>query len=101
MAILLGQLEAAVHHNPSITGVQKLNYLRAQLQGSALRVIAGLPLTNTNYNHSEILLKERYGEPHKLVDAHMQALIHLSCPTNTLASLQLFYHSVEGHTRSL
>jgi len=24
--------EAAVHHNPSITGVQKLNYLRAQLQ---------------------------------------------------------------------
>ena len=93
--------EAAVHHNPSITGVQKLNYLRAQLQGSALRVIAGLPLTNMNYNYSVILLKERYGEPHKLVNAHMQALIELNCPTNTLASLQLFYDSVEGHTRSL
>ena len=93
--------EAAVHHNPSITGVQKLNYLWAQLQGSALQVIAGLPLTNTNYNHSVTLLKERYGEPHKLVDAHMQALIELNCPTNTLASLQLFYDSVEDHTRSL
>ena len=49
--------QAAVHHNPSIAGVQKLNYLRAQLQGSALHVIAGLPLTNANYEHSVTLLK--------------------------------------------
>ena len=93
--------EAAVHHNPSITGVQKLNYLRAQLQGTALRVIAGLPLTNENYNHSVALLKERYGETHKLTDAHMQALVELKNPNNTLSSLQFFYDSIEGHIRSL
>ena len=44
--------EAAVDHNPSISSVQKLNHLRAQVQGSALRVISGLPLTNTSYQHS-------------------------------------------------
>ena len=93
--------EAAVHHNPSITGVQKLNYLRAQLQGTALRVIAGLPLTNENYNHSVALLKERYGETHKLTDAHMQALVELKNPNNTLSSLQFFYDSIESHIRSL
>jgi len=57
--------EAAVHNNRVITGVQKLNYLRAQLQGSAIRVIAGLPLTNDNYNHSVALLKERFGDTDK------------------------------------
>ena len=93
--------EAAVHHNRSITGVQKLSYLRTQLQGNALRVIAGLPLINDNYDHSVTLLKERYGEPHKLIDAHMQALIELKCPSNTLSALQVFYDSVEGHIRSL
>ena len=93
--------EAAIHYNPSITGVQKLNYLRAQLQGNALRVISGLPLTNANYDHSVTLLKARYGEPHKLIDAHMQALIELSNPSNTLPALQLFYDSIEGHIRSL
>ena len=93
--------EAAVHRNRSITGVQKLSYLRAQLQGNALRVIAGLPLINDNYDHSVTLLKERYGEPHKLIDAHMQALIELKCRSNTLSALQVFYDSVEGHIRSL
>ena len=90
-----------MHRNPSITGVQKLNYLRAQLRGTALRVIAGLPLTNENYNHSVALLKERYGETHKLTDAHMQALVELNSPSNNLSSLQLFYDSVQSHVRSL
>ena len=93
--------EAAVDHNTSITGVQKLNYLWAQLQGSVLRVITGLPLTNPNYDHAVQLLKKRYGKPDKLIEAHMQALVELNNPSNTMSSLQLFYDSVEGHIRSL
>ena len=93
--------EAAVHNNRVITGVQKLNYLRAQLQGSSLRVIAGLPLTNDNYNHSVALLKERFGDTDKLTAAHMQALVEMKSPSNTLTSLQLFYDSIECHIRSL
>ena len=93
--------ETAVHNNPALSGVQKLNYLHAQLQGGALRVIAGLPLTNTSYNHSVTLLNDRYGQPHKLISAHMKALIELPGPSNSLASLQTFYDAVEAHTRSL
>lgn len=59
--------EAAIHYNPSIIGVQKLNYLRAQLQGNTLRVISRLPLTNANYDHSVTLLKARYDELHNLL----------------------------------
>ena len=65
---------AAVDNNPSLTGVQKLSYLRAQLSGDAARVITGFQLTNDNYAHSVALLKERFGQIYKQVDAHMQAL---------------------------
>ena len=93
--------EAAVHDNPSLTSVQKLNYLRAQLQHDAARVVAGFPLTGVNYEHSVTLLRQRYGQPHKLISAHMNALLEMHIPTNSSSALQLFYDSIESHTRSL
>ena len=39
--------EAAIHTNPTLSNVQKLSYLRAQLKGEAAMVIAGLLLTKT------------------------------------------------------
>ena len=71
------------------------------LQEGALRVIAGLQLTNASYTHSLTLLRERYGQPHKLISAQMKALIELPGPSNTLSSLQGFYDAIEAHTRSL
>ena len=56
--------EAAVHSNTCLTGVQKLNYLRAQLQGDAAKVVSGFLLSNANYEHSIALLTQRYGQPH-------------------------------------
>ena len=93
--------EAAVHSNPHITGVQKFNYLRAQLHGDAAHVIAGFPLSDSNYNHSITLLKERFGQQYKLVDAHMEALLNVSTPSNNLPSLQAFYDTIQNHMRAL
>ena len=47
---------AAVHNNPNLTGAQKLNHLRTQLQGDAADVIGGFQLTDNNYVHSIELL---------------------------------------------
>ena len=69
--------EAAIHVNPSLSAVQKLSYLRAQLRGEAARTIAGLPLTNLNYGHSVTLLRDRYGQPQRIISAHVQALLDL------------------------
>ena len=66
--------EAAIHNNEGLTGVQKLHYLRAQL---AARVIDNFPLTDSNYLNSVALLKNRFGQPYKLVDAHFNALTNL------------------------
>ena len=65
---------AAVHSNNSLTGVHKFNYLRAQVTDEAAKSIAGFPLTNDNYEHSIALLKERFGQMQKIVNAHMQVL---------------------------
>ena len=81
--------------------MQKLSYLRAQLLEDAARVIAGFQLTIDNYVHSVTLLKERFGQTYKQVDAHMQALIDLNSPSNSLSSLREFYDATEGHIRSL
>ena len=93
--------DSAVHSNPNLTGVQKLSYLRAQLQGDASTAIAGFPLTNTNYEHSVTLLKTRFEQPYKLVTVNMQALLDTPRPSNSLGSLQQFHDTIESHIRSL
>ena len=85
---------AAVDSNTDLSLVQKFGYLHAQLQGDAANAISGLPLTDANYMHSVTLLKERFGQKHKLVDAHMEALLNVSAPSNNLTCLQSFYDTV-------
>ena len=93
--------EAAIHNNTVLTGVQKLSYLRAQLKGEASKVIAGFQLTNPNYNHSVALLHERFGQPYKQIEAHMQALINIPTPKQSYSSLWEFHDNIESHIRSL
>ena len=93
--------EAAIHSNTQLNGTQKLSYLRAQLCDDAAQAIAGLSLTSTSYEHSIEVLKKRFGQSHILVSSHMQALIDLSSPTNTLEDLRRFHDLIESHIHSL
>ena len=92
---------AAIHTNPNLSGVQKFSYLKAQLEGDAARTIAGLPLTEGNYTSSITLLEDRYGQRHKIIDAHIRALRDMPSPSNSLSSLRIFHDSVESHIRGL
>jgi len=47
------------------------------------------------------LLKGRFGQAYKLVNAHMGALMNLPKPVNTLSSLQAFHDKLESHMRAL
>ena len=86
-----------VGSSPVLSGVQKFTYLRAQLWGEAARAVAGFLLTDTNYLHSVEILKERFGEAQTIVNVHMQALIDLPLPKNTMKDLRAFHDSIEGH----
>ena len=43
---------SAIHSNPSISNVNKFNYLQSLLEGSASRAIKGLTLTSANYDNA-------------------------------------------------
>ena len=93
--------QAAIHLNPNLSGVQKFNYLKAQLQGDAARTIDGIPLCDQNYFHAVTILQDRFGQTHKLMAAHMQALLEVPNPTNTLISLRTFHDTFESHSHGL
>ena len=101
MANLLGLFDSAVHSNNVLSDVQRLNYLRAHLGGEASRAIAGFPLTSANYHQSVDLLKERFGQPQRIVNAHMHALMNLSSPKNDIKGLREFHDAIENHVRGL
>ena len=79
--------DAAVNTNTALDGVQKFNYLWAQLHGDASRAIAGVPLTNSNLKNAITLLADRFGQPHKIINAHMQALLDITKPVHLLSSI--------------
>lgn len=85
---------AGVDSNPNLTNAQKFAYLRAQIKGNAACVIAGFPLTDSNYLPAVTLLQERFGQRYKIIDAHMEALLNVPPPLNTLNSLQSFHDTI-------
>ena len=92
--------EAAVHSNPTLNGTQKFNYLKAQLKNEALYSTTGFQLTNSNYEQAVTLLKNRFGQPHKAINDHMQAFLDIKSPNRQLENLQKFYDTLETHLRS-
>ena len=93
--------ESSVHHNDSLSGIQRFSYLRSLLQGDAARVIEGFPLTHINYIQAVELLMERFVQDHQIVYSYMQGLLELPCPTSTIVSLRTFQEKMESYIRGL
>ena len=73
---------SAVHSNPTLTKIAQFNYLVAQLEGPASRAIAGLPITEENYEAAVDVLTKRFGKPHQQIAAHTDELLKISvCST--------------------
>ena len=98
---LWDSFQAAIDLNPNLSGVQKFNYLKAQLDGDAARTIEGFPLTDHNYLHAVAILQDRFGQPHKVIAAHIRDLVEITKPANNLDSLQVFHDMIESHSCGL
>ena len=82
-----------MHKNPSISKVDKFNYLNSLLEGAARRAVQGLTLTEANYEH---------GRPQQIISAHMDELIKLQPSHNDRpASLRYIYDRISVHVRGL
>ena len=94
---------SAVDDNPCLSDVDKFNYLRNLLEGSAAGAIRGLPLTTENYGAAKDILKKRFGQPQIIINAQMEGLVKVAAVTvdNDLKRLRFLYDRDEAHVRAL
>jgi len=82
------QFEASVdRHNYS--PIDKFNYLKSKLKGEALSAISGYELSVDNYRVRVDVLKQRFGNPQLIVDAHYQNLSRLPSRLQVLDSVMI------------
>ncbi|XP_071138753.1 uncharacterized protein [Mytilus edulis] len=93
--------QSTIHDNQTQTDVQKFTYLQNQIQGIAAQCIAGLPLTSANYYQAVSILRERFGQNHKITNAYIQNLIDLPAPRSNADSLRNFSDRIECSIRGL
>ena len=70
--------DSAVNKNPTLSDIDKLNYLKALLKGQAASTIQGLSLSESNYGAALELL-QHFGWIQQIISAHMDELLKLLC----------------------
>ena len=69
--------DSAVHSNPKLGNIDKMNYLKSLVEGPATAAIKGLSLTSENYNSARKILEDRYGNKQLIISSHMDSLLKL------------------------
>ncbi|KZS02076.1 Uncharacterized protein APZ42_001028, partial [Daphnia magna] len=93
--------EIEVHEKTKYSGATKFNFLNSRLSGEAKALLNGLVPSNDNYVVAVDLLKKRFGQPAKIIMAHMRALVALTKPGTDRVSLRKFVDNLESHIRGL
>ena len=94
--------DSAVNQNPSLSAIDKFNYLQSLLDGPAAAAIQGLILSEANYTAALDLLKERFGKTQQVISAHMDQLLRLpSCVGDKASQIRAVYDKISVHVRGL
>lgn len=90
-----------IHVRTDISSTAKFQYLVAQLEGEASRLLSGFDQTDREYDEALNLLCSTYGKKRLLVQARLGALFDLSTPVPTAAGISDYRSCFEGHLRAL
>ena len=95
-------IKVSVVDNSALAEVQKLEYLMRSLKGPAAEAVKRFAVVQENYQPVLEALKERFGHPRLILDAHIRSLIHLPrLNSDDALSMRKFYDQVVGHVRSV
>lgn len=93
---------ATFHNNPSLSNVQRLQYLKASLHGSAVEVIQAIPTTGENYRMAYDSLVDQYENKSLIIQSHIRSLFQTSqVQQPTAVELRKLHHHIVSHYRSL
>ena len=95
--------EAAIHKNSKLATIDKFNYLNSLLEKTAAEAIAGLAITNANYEEAITILKTRFGNRQMIVNKRVDDLINMAPfhSNHDLRGMRQLYDLVEVHVRGL
>nr|XP_042908429.1 uncharacterized protein LOC122271415 [Parasteatoda tepidariorum] len=95
--------ESAIHNNDSLDKIDKFNYLKAHLGGTALNTIEGFSISEETYDTAVKLLKERFARTDILINAHMNNIINMQPLKNSrdVIAFRKFYDNINTQIRSL
>ena len=94
---------SAVDENQALSDVDKFNYLKTLVEGTAAAAIRGLPLIADNYEAGKNIPKKRFGQPQVIINPHMESLVKIAAVAsdNNLKRLRELYDQDEAHIRAL
>ena len=97
------QFETAIHTNDALCKREKFTYLKTYLTGQAAKAVAGLMLTDANYDSAITLLQSRFGRKDLVISAHMSRLLNLNPvkKSSDVHALRQLYDECEIQIRSL
>lgn len=97
------QYETAIHDSDALCKREKFTYLRSYLTGAAARAVAGLAITDSNYDAAVELLQNRFGRKDIVISAHMSKLLSLTPvkKSSDVVALRHLYDECEIQIRSL
>ena len=92
---------SSIHTNPSLSNIDKFNYLISLLESTAAKAIAGLTPTDANYEEAVSVLHRRLGNPHLIINRHMEALLKVPSISShqDTRGLWKLHDLVEAHVR--
>ena len=93
--------DAIIGDKEDYTPVEKFQYLAAQLSGDAKRCIAGYAIVGANYVPAYDQLKERFGNVHLVISAHMKQITQLKRVSKNSGELRKLLDLIQSHVRSL
>lgn len=92
---------ASVHRNETLNAIDKMNYLKGQLKGSAKESIAGLASSAANYENAIKVLERRFGNKRMIINAHYSALTMMASAQDQQDNLRELFDVIEQHLNSL
>lgn len=98
--IFKNTFEAAIHDNPNLTPIRKLQYLMGQLKGEANQVISGFKLSNENYPIVWRLLNDTYDNKVMFIENHLEELFNFPSIVKEDKS-ESIRQLIQTHTASL
>ena len=95
--------QSSIDGNSGLSNIDKFNYLKSLLEGSASEPVSGLKLTAANYAEAISILKKHFGNKQQIVNKHMENLLGVDSivSQHNLRGLRHLHDTIESQIRGL